>query len=358
MGFWNTVKERLKDPTKGIPGSTFLEIVYDQLPIDNVIRMGEEAAKGNWAGVASNLASGSFDVLNLATLGAGSAAKAGVMGTIKGIGAAQDASRAAKAAGLLTRTALTPAGKGQQIANIAGQGIGSLAIDRMKGDKPAAPMALDAAERMAAYKKEQRANAPDAAERMLAYKKSRGETYTGTLDKKPTPPTTGAGGILPGRAPTPKVTGPGELSPLTNEQMEEIALQGDALHTEYKRLLNEFGKQEAAGRLTAEQDIRLAGNIQAGNTQNLATQLASIGMDLSPGPAMVGEQNIAETAQRSRDVASGGLADLLANLETGRTQARSSQARGFADLEKMKKRQQVLNTLADLQDAYGQFGQG
>jgi hypothetical protein len=202
---------------------------------------------------------------------------------------------------------------------------------------------------MVAYKKEQARNAPDALERMIAYKKSRGE-----LDPAPPPPPPVA--AAPGAPKTPKQPKqPFELSALTTDQFEQAAMQERALQDEYDRLLNAFSEQEARGQLGFDQETRAARNVQAGDTQNLATNLASIGMDLSPGPALVGEQNIAETSVTRQAGAQQSLASLLAEIESQKTRATSSKSRGLADLQKLINQQRIANTMLEQQSAYGQF---
>ncbi len=100
----------------------------------------------------------------------------------------------------------------------------------------------------------------------------------------------------------------------------------------------------------------LARNVAAGEGQNLATNLANIGMDLSPVSAIVGQEGISNTQAQQQAQASRTLAELLGQIEAGRAKRESDYALGATQLEKLKQLMRIQNTMAQQQAAYDQLG--
>ena len=147
-----------------------------------------------------------------------------------------------------------------------------------------------------------------------------------------------------------------QLAPLTIEQEEQLATQNRQLQAEYDRLAAAFTKQDAEARAAEQQARGLAQNIAAGESQNLRTQLASIGMDESPGPAIVGQESIAAQSAAQQAAARGSLSQLLAQIEADKAKAEAQRLLGQTDLEKVRNQLRIGNSMADLQSMFEQFG--
>jgi hypothetical protein len=147
------------------------------------------------------------------------------------------------------------------------------------------------------------------------------------------------------------------LAPLTTEQEEQLATQNRQLEAEYARLAAAFTKQDAEARAAEQQARGLAQNIAAGESQNLRSQLASIGMDESPGPAIVGQESIAAQSTAQQAAARGSLSQLLAQIEADKAKAEAQKLLGQTDLEKVRNQLRIGNSLANLQSMFEQFGE-
>lgn len=357
---WNT----FKDPFKGIPvvGGA-LEAVYDSLPVDNVIRMGEEIGKGNWAGAASNLGIGALETAALFLPGSGLLAKSA------GKPVAQVGLRTIgkQLAGKQGKAALTTAGK--FVAREVGPskaGVGFRALDNYFGAKPASAAAAPAAS-AANFRRFEEANKPTQPNagsfrmaeeasmkkfRALQRQKSLasgGGAGAGTG--------AGTGATVAGNAP---VTAPKDLDSilgaLTPDQLDQVAMQRRQLQSQSDLLDAAFTQQSAQGRAAQEQADMLARNVAAGESQNLATNLANIGMDLSPVSAIVGGEGISNTQAQQQAQANRTLAELLGQIEAGRAKQQSDYSLGLTQLEKLKQLMRIQNTMGQQQAMYDQLG--
>jgi hypothetical protein len=166
-------------------------------------------------------------------------------------------------------------------------------------------------------------------------------------------------GVTPGQ--TPEQTAADaldkNLAPLTTEQEEQLATQNRQLEAEYARLVAAFTKQDEEARAAEKQARGLAQNIAAGESQNLRTQLASIGMEESPGPAIVGQESIAAQSDAQQTAARGSLSQLLAQIEADKAKAEAQKLLGQTDLEKVRNQLRIGNSLANLQSMFEQFGE-
>lgn len=411
MGFW----DRLKDPFKGVPvvGGA-LEGAYDMLPIDNFVRSGEEFAKGNWAGGLGNLAYGGLETAALFVPGAGSAALKGASAATKGATTAGKVGVIAKglSKGKLYGSALrsapvrTLAGSALKFARPDYPSWAMNTISNYTTNKPATaksvisglPRTTSSAANFRMIEEKQKADARPSSsaanfrmieERQKADAKKKSKLPTGKITRysaAPAPATapapTGTGGPgfefsglptldlsgidfsgmdLSGVGVTPEQTAADaldkNLAPLTTEQEEQLATQNRQLQAEYDRLTAAFTKQDAEARAAEQQARGLAQNIAAGESQNLRSQLASIGMDESPGPAIVGQESIAAQSTAQQAAARGSLSQLLAQIEADKAKAEAQKLLGQTDLEKVRNQLRISNSLANLQSMFEQFGE-
>jgi NADPH:quinone reductase-like Zn-dependent oxidoreductase len=132
-------------------------------------------------------------------------------------------------------------------------------------------------------------------------------------------------------------------------QRRQIQSQSDLLDAA-------FTQQSAQGRAAQEQADMLARNVAAGESQNLATNLANIGMDLSPVSAIVGGEGISNTQAQQQAQANRTLAELLGQIEAGRAKQQSDYSLGLTQLEKLKQLMRIQNTMGQQQAMFDQLG--
>ena len=406
MAFW----DRIKDPFKGVPvvGGA-LEAAYDMLPIDNAVRSAEEFSKGNWAGGLGNLGYGALETAALFVPGAGSAALKGASAAAKGATTARKAGVIAKGlskgktygSALSAAPARTLAGSALKFARPDVPSFAMNTLSNYTTSKPATaksvisglPRTTASAANFRMMEEKQKADA-----RKKADAKKNPKLPTGKITRysavpapatapAPAPAPTGTGGPgfefsglptldlsnidfsgmdlsgidLSGVAVPPEQTAADaldkNLAPLTTEQEEQLATQNRQLEAEYARLAAAFTKQDAEARAAEQQARGLAQNIAAGESQNLRTQLASIGMDESPGPAIVGQESIAAQSTAQQAAARGSLSQLLAQIEADKAKAEAQKLLGQTDLEKVRNQLRISNSLANLQSMFEQFGE-
>jgi hypothetical protein len=406
MAFW----DRIKDPFKGVPvvGGA-LEAAYDMLPVDNLVRSGEEFSKGNWAGGLGNLGYGALETAALFVPGAGSAALKGASIAAKGATSARKAGVIAK--GLSKGKTYYGALKSAPVKTVTGSALkyarpdkASFAVGTLRNyttDKPATaktvisglPRTTASAANFRMLEEKQKADAKkktntNKGTNLPTGKITRYSTAPAPVSS-PAPTGTGGPGFEFSGLPTLDLSGvdfsgmdlsgidlsgvgvtPGQtpeqtaadaldknLAPLTTEQEEQLATQNRQLQAEYDRLTAAFTKQDAEARAAEQQARGLAQNIAAGESQNLRSQLASIGMDESPGPAIVGQESIAAQSTAQQAAARGSLSQLLAQIEADKAKAEAQKLLGQTDLEKVRNQLRIGNSLANLQSMFEQFGE-
>ena len=350
------------DIVKGV-GKT----IYEATPFDNAYRAATEAfspiygGKPDWGKVGKESAIGAAEAA-LAIMGGGAGVKAAQA-------AAQTAGRKltareiakASASGALSPGRLPaqyfPAGRvGRALATVGGPvgpiGAGVLLgldkfADRFFGD--------DEAKATGVFGK---SLGPLAAGTGAAGTGAAGTAGTAGVPGTGTVGTTGTTGTAgTGAAGT---TGqariPGGLVGLTPDQVEALAMQERELQRQYDELLNQFALNETQGR---QQEAALRGAARreaAGSGQDLATQLAIAGLEESPAPAIAAEQIIGGRQRAQEAAAVRSLADLLAQLESGRTTAASELTKGRTTVAQRRKQAQIANTLAEQIRMYEMFG--
>jgi len=358
---WDT----FKDPFKGIPvvGGA-LEAVYDSLPVDNVIRMGEEIGKGNWGSALGNLGIAGLETAAMFIPGSSALASSGAKATSK-LGAKAIARGILRpgTAGLGKWAGRTATVVGPSLAN-----IGVNAAGNYLWNKPSKASAASVAGASAAdMRRFEEANKPaEPAPSAAAFRKAEEESMRQFREIQRKKRLTSGSGTRPGAAGGATVAGKAPQTPsggldsilgaLTPEQLEQVAGKRRELQSQYDLLNAAFTKQTAEGKAAQEQADMLARNIGAGETQNLATNLAAIGMDLSPGAAIVGQEGISNTQAQQQAQARRTLADLLAEIESGRAKQQSEYLTGLTELEKIKQLMRIQNTMEQQRAAYDQLG--
>jgi hypothetical protein len=359
---WNT----FKDPFKGIPvvGGA-LEAVYDSLPVDNVIRMGEDISRGNWGSAATNLGIGALETAALFLPGSGLLAKSAG----KPVAQVGLKTVAKQLAGKQGKAALTTAGK--YLVREAGPskvGVAFRALDNYFGPKPASAAAAPAAGTgPGAFRTmDQKLSQPAASAAnfrmaeeasMKKYLESERKKRLAAGGGAGTGAGSGTGATVAGNAP---VAAPKDLDSilgaLSPDQLDQVATKRRELQSQYDLLNAAFTRQTAEGRAAQEEADMMARNVAAGESQNLATNLANIGMDLSPGAAIVGGEGISNTQVQQQAQANRTLAELLGQIEAGRAKQQSDYSLGLTQLEKLKQLMRIQNTMDQQRAAYDQLG--
>ena len=133
-------------------------------------------------------------------------------------------------------------------------------------------------------------------------------------------------GGYPG-APAAAVPAPLDLAPLTPEQLNATGQDLVELEQVYQDALNQYGLAEKRGQQGYVQDVQGARRRAAGSAQDLASQLAASGMDISPAAAF-GAGQMTNAPRMARETSARKTLDqLLAEITTGRTQARTQRDR-------------------------------
>ena len=128
------------------------------------------------------------------------------------------------------------------------------------------------------------------------------------------------------------------------------------LQKQYDELLNQLAlseKQATADTATARYGIQREA---AGFGEDLDTQLAAAGLDFSPASAIGAEQLVQGGRAQQEAAATKNLADLIANFQKQKTQAK-----GNMDINKLlnqidRGRQQISNTIGNVGGYYNRIG--
>jgi hypothetical protein len=305
--------EAVKNPFTPVPVvGGYLNSGYKALPFENAVQAAEDLREGDYLGAAGQAATGVAQTL---TLGLGGLA--------------------AKGGGFLAK-ALPFVGKPQTsaVGNVVGTAI--TGGPKAASAAPANPtvQAASAADfrRLEESQKPQKTEAELAAEeaaRQAAAREAEAKANRERIARE-----LGIAG--------------GTLAPLTPEQIEAIASQERAAQRQYDNLLNQYLLQERQGRQGQEAAVGQARREAAGQQQDISTQLAALGMDVSPGSALSGETAVFQ-GQQAREAASiRNLADILAQAASGRTVARSDLEAALGAVNKERVTMQTANTQANL----------
>jgi hypothetical protein len=165
------------------------------------------------------------------------------------------------------------------------------------------------------------------------------------------PPGGYPGAAVPGAA----VPAPLDLAPLDAGQLSSTGQSLVMLEQIYQDALNQYGLGEKQGRQAYVQDVQGARRQATGAAQDLSTQLAASGMANSPAAAFAAGQMTDAPRQARETAARKSLDQLLADITTGRTQARTQR-----DMEKLRINQMISdyrtkNTFENQRNAYGRL---
>lgn len=379
MGFW----DKLKDPFKDIPVvGGVLETVYDALPVDNLVRAGEEAAKGNWWGALGNTGIGALETAAMFIPGSAAAAKTASTG-------AKVASKQGLAAigkNIIKPGSVAGVGKvGKVVANVAGPTVGNLAIKAGAAavpkvaaavvGKPKVAVAAPAKKPMTAadFRRIEEADKAKAAGKKMQtsaaqkrlIEQQEMKKWEAAQRAKNAAAGAGSGTGTPKAPAAPAAPAPAApaapanldsiLGALSPEQLAQVADKRRELQKQYDLLTAAFTKRESEGKQAKEAADKLASNVAAGEAQNLATNLAALGMDLSPVSAIVGQEGISNVQAQQQAQASRTLADLLSEIESGRARQKSEFDVGTTELDKFMQLLRIQNTLQEQANAYNQM---
>lgn len=148
----------------------------------------------------------------------------------------------------------------------------------------------------------------------------------------------------------------GGLVGLSPEDTYQFAMQERALQKQYDDLLNELALQEQQGTLNTATSRYGIQREAAGAGQDVATQLAAAGLDFSPASAIGAEQLVQGARAQQEAAAAKNLADLIAEIQKQKTQAK-----GGLDISKLLLkgdigRQRIANTIGNINSYYDMFG--
>jgi len=332
-GFWDFTKDPFGENNSG--WQKVGNIAWDVLPVDNAVRMGEEVGKGHWGEAAKNLGIGAVDTVNLLTLGTGSAATSGVRGAIQGFRAAKGLTGGARAAQLGLRVT-NPATIWGNLLQGAGFPILGTFLRKDKPDLPGLYSGTPTvpAASAADFRRFESGNKPVKTAEELAAEQAAKQAADAKARREQIARELGIAG--------------GTLAPLTPEQINAIAEQERMAQRQYDDLLNQYLLQERQGRLGKEAAVGQARREAAGQGQDISTQLAAMGMDVSPGSALSGETAVFQGQQAREAAAIRSLADILAQAASGRTNAKSALEAALSGVNKERAMMQTANTQANL----------
>ena len=306
-------------------------------PISNFGAAKVDLNKGNWKGALLNTGMGAAGLLGGAgTLG--SLGKAGAAGA-RGAGLLTDAYRIRNATrGARVLTGLGAAGNVAALAGILTSKPGQPAASPKPSGRDMS-MTADQMERRAAMER----NRTDAA----------GNSGMGGRQTVPAP----GAGTGPGRG-SAAAAGAGNLG-LLGLDPDQLAQTGESLTSlekMYQDALNQYTLAEQQGQQGYTQSVQGARRQATGTEQDLASQLAASGLDISPASAF-GAGQIANAPRQAQETAARkSLDQLLAEITTGRTQAKTKRDTDKLMINRLINDYRIKNTLAAQQAGYGAMG--
>ena len=329
-------------------------------PISNYGSAAVDVTKGNWKGALFNAGMGTIGVLGGAqglggalTLG-GRAVKAGSMGSrvFTGMKAATEGATGLRKAGAIYG-ALNPTKLGKA-ASALGLGSAGYAISGMLMNKPGQPAASSvlpgpSTTRDMSMTAEQRAA-------MVAANQNRTDAAgnSGMGGRRTVPATTGAG-TGPGRGSAAAAGNLGLLG-LDPDQLASTGESLTSLEKMYQDALNQYTLAEQQGQQGYTQSVQGARRQATGTEEDLAGQLAASGLDISPASAF-GAGQIANAPRQAQETAARkSLDQLLAEITTGRTQAKTKRDTDKLMINRLINDYRIKNTLAAQQAGYGAMG--
>ena len=159
--------------------------------------------------------------------------------------------------------------------------------------------------------------------------------------------------VEPAAPPAPVAPG---LLPLTPEQLAQIGEERTAAEKAYEDLINMYKLQEEQGRQGYVSDVQSARRQAAGSAVDVGSSLMGTGLGDSPAAAFGAGQMVEGTRQARETADIKTLNQLLSQLTTGRTQAKSTKEANMVAINRMLNNYRIQNTLASQQAAYGNMG--
>lgn len=308
-------------------------------PISNFGAAKVDLNKGNWKGALLNTGMGAAGLLG----GAGtlsSFGKAGAAGA-RGAGLLTDAYRIRNATkGAKVLTGLGAAGNVAALAGILTSKPGQPATSPKPSGRDMSMTAKQYADMAAANK-----NRTDAQGRSGMG----GPGVPTTLETNERAP----GGSSTGSAGSAGKVG---LLGLDPDQLASTGESLTALEKMYQDALNQYTLAEQQGQQGYTQSVQGARRQATGTEQDLASQLAASGLDISPASAF-GAGQIANAPRQAQETAARkSLDQLLAEITTGRTQARTKRDTDKLMINRLINDYRIKNTLAAQQAGYGAMG--
>lgn len=351
---WDVVKDVGSDLTKAEtwanpagPNATGLLGVIGGVntifnPVSNFGAAKVDLNKGNWKGALLNTGLGTLGVL-------------GGAGTLSSFGKAGAAG--AKGAGLLTEAyKIRNASKLAKTGSVLGNLGNVAALAGVLTSKPGQPTASSVLPGRTPAGSPQMT--PEQYKAMVEANKNRtdaaGNSGMGGRRTVPTSSGTGTGAGTGGTA----GTGAGKVG-LLGLDPDQLASTGEsltALEKMYQDALNQYTLAEQQGQQGYTQNVQGARRQATGTEQDLASQLAASGLDISPASAF-GAGQIANAPRQAQETAARkSLDQLLAEITTGRTQARTKRDTDKLMINRLINDYRIKNTLAAQQAGYGAMG--
>lgn len=308
-------------------------------PISNFGAAKVDLNKGNWKGALLNTGLGAVGVLggagtlsSFGKAGAAGARGAGLLGDAYRI---RNASKLAKAGSLLG-TVGNVAGLAGILTNKPGQPTASSVL-------PGRDMTMTAEQRAAMIAANQ--NRTDAQGRSGMG----GPGVPATLETN----TRASGGSSTGSAGSVGKVG---LLGLDPDQLASTGESLTSLEKMYQDALNQYTLAEQQGQQGYTQNVQGARRQATGTEQDLASQLAASGLDISPASAFGAGQMANAPRQAQETAARKSLDQLLAEITTGRTQAKTKRDTDKLMINRLINDYRIKNTLAAQQAGYGAMG--
>jgi hypothetical protein len=143
---------------------------------------------------------------------------------------------------------------------------------------------------------------------------------------------------------------------LDPDQLAQTGESLTSLEKMYQDALNQYTLAEQQGQQGYTQNVQGARRQATGTEQDLASQLAASGLDISPASAF-GAGQIANAPRQAQETAARkSLDQLLAEITTGRTQAKTKRDTDKLMINRLINDYRIKNTLAAQQAGYGAMG--
>lgn len=143
---------------------------------------------------------------------------------------------------------------------------------------------------------------------------------------------------------------------LDPDQLAQTGESLTSLEKMYQDALNQYTLAEQQGQQGYTQNVQGARRQATGTEQDLASQLAASGLDISPASAF-GAGQIANAPRQAQETAARkSLDQLLAEITTGRTQAKTKRDTDKLMINRLINDYRIKNTLAAQQAGYNAMG--